>query len=138
MGQVNIPVVNAGYLNVQGMQLAWASNTTLTMQAGQARDSSNVNDILLSALRLQGLRVERCITQQQLAVNGSHQWGGVTQQQRGRRLGLHAAQLLAEGLRQLCLASAFGTQDGDLHGGAGKAGGGVALSARLAQRSRCS
>jgi hypothetical protein len=50
MTQVNIPVVNSGYLNVQGLQLAVATTTTLTMAAGQARDSSNVNDIILSAL----------------------------------------------------------------------------------------
>jgi hypothetical protein len=49
MTQVNIPVVNLGYLNVQNLQLAVASTTTLTMAAGQARDSSNVNDIVLSA-----------------------------------------------------------------------------------------
>jgi hypothetical protein len=47
--QINIPVVNAGYLSVQGLQLAWGTNTTLTMAAGQARDSTNVNDIVLSA-----------------------------------------------------------------------------------------
>lgn len=46
---VNIPVVNAGYLSVQGLEVAIASTTTLTVAAGQARDSSNVNDIVLSA-----------------------------------------------------------------------------------------
>lgn len=45
---VNLPVVNAGYLNVQNLQIAVASNTTATVEAGQARDSSNVNDIILS------------------------------------------------------------------------------------------
>lgn len=45
---VNIPVVNAGYLAVQGLELAVASTTTMTMESGQARDSSNVNDIILS------------------------------------------------------------------------------------------
>lgn len=49
MSNVNIPVVNLGYLNVQKLELAVASNTTLTMALGQARDSSNVNDIVLSA-----------------------------------------------------------------------------------------
>lgn len=49
MTQINIPVVNAGYLSVQNLQLAIASNTTITMAAGQARDSTNVNDIVLSA-----------------------------------------------------------------------------------------
>jgi hypothetical protein len=45
---VNIPIVNAGYLSVQNMQLAVASTTTMTMAAGQARDSTNVNDIIMS------------------------------------------------------------------------------------------
>jgi hypothetical protein len=48
MTQINIPVVNAAYLSVQNLQLAIASTTTITMAAGQARDSSNVNDIILS------------------------------------------------------------------------------------------
>lgn len=46
---VEIPIVNAGYLNVQGLQIAIASTTTLTVQAGQARDSTNVNDIVISS-----------------------------------------------------------------------------------------
>lgn len=46
---VNIPVVNAAYLSVQNMELAVASTTTLTVAAGQARNSSNLNDIVLSA-----------------------------------------------------------------------------------------
>ena len=49
MSQVNIPIVNLGYLNVQGLELAWVSNTSLSMALGQARDSSNVNDIVLNA-----------------------------------------------------------------------------------------
>lgn len=46
---VEIPIVNAGYLNVQGLELAVATTTTMTMAAGQARNSSNVNDIVLDA-----------------------------------------------------------------------------------------
>lgn len=49
MTQINIPVVNAGYLTVQGLELSVASTTTLGMAAGQARNSSNVNDIVLSS-----------------------------------------------------------------------------------------
>lgn len=49
MSQVNIPVVDLGNLYAQGMELAVASDTTLTMASGHARDSSNVNDIVLSA-----------------------------------------------------------------------------------------
>lgn len=46
---INIPVVNAPNLYVDNLQLAWASNTTITMAAGAARDSTNVNDIILSS-----------------------------------------------------------------------------------------
>lgn len=46
---VNIPIVNAGYLSIQGLQIAWASDTTLTVTAGQARDSTDVNDITSTA-----------------------------------------------------------------------------------------
>lgn len=45
----NIPIVNAGYLDVQHLEIAIATTTTLTVQAGQARDSTNVNDIILTA-----------------------------------------------------------------------------------------
>jgi len=44
---INLPVVNAPYLDVSGLQLAWASNTTLTMLAGSARNSTNQADIIL-------------------------------------------------------------------------------------------
>lgn len=44
------PIVNAGLLYVNGLGLTRASNTTVTMAAGAARDSSDVNDITLSAL----------------------------------------------------------------------------------------
>lgn len=43
------PVVNAGNKYVYGMGGAYASATTLTLNAGQARDDSNINDITLSA-----------------------------------------------------------------------------------------
>lgn len=46
---VETPVVNAPNLYINNLQLAWASNTTLTVAAGQARNSTNVNDIILSA-----------------------------------------------------------------------------------------
>lgn len=45
----NIPIVNAPYLNVQGLEIAIASNTTATVLLGQARDSTNTNDIILNA-----------------------------------------------------------------------------------------
>lgn len=46
---VNIPIVNAPYLSVQGLEIAIASTTTATVLLGQARDSTNTNDITLSA-----------------------------------------------------------------------------------------
>lgn len=44
---INIPVVNAPYLDVSGLELAVASTTTLTMAAGRARNSTNEADIIL-------------------------------------------------------------------------------------------
>lgn len=49
MTQVNIPIVNAPNLYAQGLELAVASDTTMSMAAGQARDSSNSNDIVLAS-----------------------------------------------------------------------------------------
>lgn len=46
---VQNPIVNAGLLYCNNLDLAWASNTTITMAAGAARDSTNVNDIVLSS-----------------------------------------------------------------------------------------
>lgn len=46
---INLPVVNAPYLDVYGLQIARASNTTMTVQSGRARNSSNENDITLSS-----------------------------------------------------------------------------------------
>jgi hypothetical protein len=46
---VNLPVVNAPYLTVSGLELAVASTTTLTMASGRARNSTDENDIILSS-----------------------------------------------------------------------------------------
>jgi hypothetical protein len=46
---INIPVVNAANLYVDNLQVSWVSGTALTMAAGAARDSTNVNDIVLAA-----------------------------------------------------------------------------------------
>jgi len=46
---INLPVVNAPYLDVSGLELAVASTTTLTMALGIARNSTNQADILLPA-----------------------------------------------------------------------------------------
>lgn len=50
MSQPYAPVVNAGLLYAQGLQLAWTSSSGLTINSGAARDSSNVNDIVLGSL----------------------------------------------------------------------------------------
>lgn len=46
---INIPVVNAPYLSVNGLEIAIASTTTATVAAGRARNSTNENDIILSS-----------------------------------------------------------------------------------------
>lgn len=46
---IQVPIVNAGLLYVNGLGISWVSNTTLTLAAGAARNSSNLNDIILSA-----------------------------------------------------------------------------------------
>lgn len=47
---VNIPIVNAPYLEVNGLEISIATNTTLTVQAGRARNSTNEDDIIMSAI----------------------------------------------------------------------------------------
>lgn len=44
----NEPVVNLPFLYFTGFQLAWGSNTTLTVASGQCRDSANVYDMSVS------------------------------------------------------------------------------------------
>lgn len=43
------PVVNLGEKYIDGLRLAWASATTLTVAIGAARDSTNVSDITLES-----------------------------------------------------------------------------------------
>lgn len=43
----NVPIVNAGYLDIQGMQLTFITTTTIRVFAGVCRDSTNTNDITL-------------------------------------------------------------------------------------------
>lgn len=45
----NQPVVNKSFLYVYGLNAAFASTTSLTFTAGQARDTTNTNDIVLSS-----------------------------------------------------------------------------------------
>lgn len=46
---VNLPIVNAPYLDVYGLEIAITGNTGATVQAGRARNSGNENDITLDA-----------------------------------------------------------------------------------------
>ncbi len=39
------PMVNAGLLYINGLQLSWVSNTEISVAPGQARDARNINDI---------------------------------------------------------------------------------------------
>jgi hypothetical protein len=45
----NIPIVNAGLLYVNGLQLDFLTTTTILVNAGAARDSTNINDIIIPA-----------------------------------------------------------------------------------------
>jgi hypothetical protein len=47
--QPNVPILNAGNLYVQGLGLVYSSTTVLSLNSGQARDSSNIDDIVLSS-----------------------------------------------------------------------------------------
>jgi hypothetical protein len=49
MVQINLPVVNAAYLDVDGLQIARTGNAAATVAAGRARNSTNENDIILDA-----------------------------------------------------------------------------------------
>lgn len=44
---VNLPIVNAPYLEVDGLQIAVVDDETATVQTGRARNSTNENDIIL-------------------------------------------------------------------------------------------
>lgn len=46
---MNDPIVNAARKYVDNLQLAWVSNTSITVDAGSARDSTNVNDIVVAS-----------------------------------------------------------------------------------------
>lgn len=49
MSGPNIPIVNAGLLYANGLGLSFTTTTTITVAAGAARDSTNVNDIVIGA-----------------------------------------------------------------------------------------
>jgi len=46
---ISTPVVNAGFKYVNGMRLTWLTGTTMTVAAGQCRNSTDVNDITIAA-----------------------------------------------------------------------------------------
>jgi len=45
----NYPIENAGALHINGCNVSFLTGTTLSLSAGQARDSQNINDISLAA-----------------------------------------------------------------------------------------
>jgi len=45
----NTPIVNAPYLDIDGLDLSYTSAKIITMIAGRARNSTNENDIILNA-----------------------------------------------------------------------------------------
>lgn len=47
---VGLPQVNASNLYVNGLQMLWLSTTTMSVNAGAARDSTGVQDIVLPAV----------------------------------------------------------------------------------------
>ncbi len=47
---VNNPIVNARVKYVNGLEMAWVDTTHFTLAAGAASDSTNIDDIILSAL----------------------------------------------------------------------------------------
>ena len=46
---ISTPVVNEGFKYINGMRLAYATATTMTVAAGQCRNSTDVNDINIDA-----------------------------------------------------------------------------------------
>ncbi len=44
----NVPVVNLGNLYISGLRMTYATATTFTVAQGQARDSMNIDDIVLA------------------------------------------------------------------------------------------
>jgi len=46
---VNLPIVNAPYLSVNGLEISIVSNSLATINAGRARNSTNESDIILNS-----------------------------------------------------------------------------------------
>jgi hypothetical protein len=49
MSQINNPIVNARVKYVNGLEMSYTTATTITIAAGAASDSTNVDDIILSS-----------------------------------------------------------------------------------------
>lgn len=64
------PIVDAASLYVNGLQVSRASATTLSVAAGQCRDSNNVVDMLLGDFLAQGFGTDNAATVINGAVNG--------------------------------------------------------------------
>src|SRR6267142_5390305 len=47
MSNPNLPIINDGVKYVNGLSLNFASNTTVQLSVGQARDSRDENDIIV-------------------------------------------------------------------------------------------
>lgn len=58
MSVPNIPIVNLGNLYLSGMNLTYLTTTTFSVAAGQARNSTDVNDIVLDAAVTVNVRVQ--------------------------------------------------------------------------------
>ena len=48
--QPNYPMVNLGNLYIQGLRLVYGTTTTFSVNAGQCRESQNINDIVLDPI----------------------------------------------------------------------------------------
>ncbi len=57
MALPNIPIVNLGNLYLAGMNLTYVTSTTFSVAAGKARNSTDVNDIVLNTAATVNVRV---------------------------------------------------------------------------------
>ncbi len=70
----NIPIVNLGNLYLSGLNLTYVTTTTFSVAAGQARDSTDVNDIVLDTAATVNVRVNGAngLDTGTLAANGMY------------------------------------------------------------------
>ncbi len=73
MAQIpNVPMVNKAYLGLQGLNLAYASTTSISIAAGQARNSTNINDIVAPSVLTVSLAASGANGIDTGAVSASH------------------------------------------------------------------